>query len=71
MEIVLTKQEVSDEKKQWWKSVVEGEPEIDTELIEASKYLDESLIKKIKENKMQKAKEESEKLKENKQEEGK
>jgi hypothetical protein len=61
VEIVLAKMEVDDEKKQWWKSVIVGDPEIDTELIEASKYLDESLIKKIKENKQQKAKEESEK----------
>jgi hypothetical protein len=60
LEIVLTKIPVDDEKKQWWKSVVEGDPEIDTELIEASKFLDESLLKKIKENKQQKAQEEKE-----------
>lgn len=64
MEIVLTKIPIDDEKKCWWKSVIVGDPEIDTELIEASKYLDESLIKKIKENKAQKAKEESEKKEE-------
>jgi hypothetical protein len=50
---------VDDEKKTWWKSVIKGDPEIDTELIEASKFLDESLLKKIKENKQQKKEEES------------
>jgi len=66
MEIVLTKIPIEDEKKQWWKSVIKGDPEIDTELIEASKFLDESLLKKIKENKLQQKKEEEEKKRQSK-----
>jgi len=58
LEIVLTKIPIDDEKKCWWKSVIKGHPEIDTELIEASKFLDESLLKKIKENKKLKKEEE-------------
>jgi len=64
LEIVLAKQPTEDEKKQWWKSVIPGHPEIDTELIEASKFLDESLLKKIKANKTQKKEEEGEGIKE-------
>eukprot|EP01111_Echinosteliopsis_oligospora_P005376 TRINITY_DN1866_c0_g1_i1.p1 TRINITY_DN1866_c0_g1~~TRINITY_DN1866_c0_g1_i1.p1 ORF type:complete len:183 (-),score=50.64 TRINITY_DN1866_c0_g1_i1:82-588(-) len=51
MEITLRKVETTDEKKKWWKCVVLGDPEIDVELIEASKYLDESLLRQIKEKK--------------------
>lgn len=61
MEIILQKIPLDDEKKQWWKSVIKGHEEIDTELIEASKFLDESLLKKIKENKQQKKEEEKQK----------
>lgn len=32
----------------WWKSLVEGDPEIDLDLIEGSKYLDDSLLRKLK-----------------------
>lgn len=45
----------SVESVKWWPSVVVGEPEIDVELIEASKYLDDSLIKRIKREKAEKA----------------
>jgi hypothetical protein len=42
--------EISLQKKAegWWKSVVEGDAEIDLDLIEGSKYLDDSLLRKIK-----------------------
>lgn len=32
----------------WWKGVIQGDPEIDVKKIEGSKYLDDSLLKKIK-----------------------
>eukprot|EP01120_Amphizonella_sp_Union-15-10_P001039 TRINITY_DN1109_c0_g2_i1.p1 TRINITY_DN1109_c0_g2~~TRINITY_DN1109_c0_g2_i1.p1 ORF type:complete len:151 (-),score=38.20 TRINITY_DN1109_c0_g2_i1:62-514(-) len=42
----------------WWKCVVEGDPETDVSFIEGSKYLDDSLIRRIKNEKRQKAEEE-------------
>jgi len=49
----------------WWKCVIVGDPEIDVRDIEGSKYLDDSLLKKIKEKKEEekKKKEEEEKKK--------
>jgi len=41
-------------KPQWWKSLLIGDAEIDTDLIEGSKYLDDSLLKKVKEAKQKK-----------------
>jgi len=59
--VELTFQKVG---KDWWKSAIVGEAEIDLDLIEGSKYLDDSLLKKIKEQKQQQ-KEESKKAGEN------
>eukprot|EP00211_Chloroparvula_japonica_P009253 CAMPEP_0119132642 /NCGR_PEP_ID=MMETSP1310-20130426/11982_1 /TAXON_ID=464262 /ORGANISM="Genus nov. species nov., Strain RCC2339" /LENGTH=157 /DNA_ID=CAMNT_0007123285 /DNA_START=58 /DNA_END=531 /DNA_ORIENTATION=+ len=36
---------------QWWQSLVLGDEEIDVDLIEGSKYLDDSLLRKVKEAK--------------------
>eukprot|EP00005_Dracoamoeba_jomungandri_P013460 CAMPEP_0174275094 /NCGR_PEP_ID=MMETSP0439-20130205/59641_1 /TAXON_ID=0 /ORGANISM="Stereomyxa ramosa, Strain Chinc5" /LENGTH=166 /DNA_ID=CAMNT_0015367171 /DNA_START=8 /DNA_END=511 /DNA_ORIENTATION=+ len=48
----------------WWASVVKGDPEIDLDLIEGTKYLDDSLLRKIKEQKLEKKRqEEAERLK--------
>jgi len=55
VEIYLKKQITQDEKQKWWKSAIKGDSEIDTELIEASKYLDESLLRKMKEGKSRQA----------------
>jgi len=43
----------------WWKCIVLGEPEIDVEAIEASKYLDDSILRKIKAQKVEKAKQDA------------
>ena len=48
MEIELAKAKTS---QTWWKCFVEGGEEIDMELIEGSKYLDDSLLQKIKDRK--------------------
>ncbi len=32
----------------WWPSLIVGDAEIDVDLIEGSKYLDDSLLKKVK-----------------------
>eukprot|EP01091_Cochliopodium_minus_P008104 TRINITY_DN17_c3_g1_i1.p1 TRINITY_DN17_c3_g1~~TRINITY_DN17_c3_g1_i1.p1 ORF type:complete len:181 (+),score=50.47 TRINITY_DN17_c3_g1_i1:2-544(+) len=45
LDITLWKFDRGDES--WWPSVVEGEPEIDTELIKGSKYLDRGLLLKL------------------------
>ena len=46
LDITLWKFDRGDES--WWPSVIEGEPEIDTELIKGSKYLDRGLLLKLK-----------------------
>ena len=56
MEVTLQKTKPDE----WWKCVLEGDPEIDVDLIEGSKYLDDSLLKKVKESKLQKKREEEE-----------
>jgi hypothetical protein len=48
VEIMLQKM-----KEGWWSSLVVGDKEIDLDLIEGSKYLDDSLLKKVKEAKLQ------------------
>jgi hypothetical protein len=35
-------------KDVWWPSVIVGDKEIDVDLIEGSKYLDDSLLRKVK-----------------------
>eukprot|EP01121_Diplochlamys_sp_Union-15-3_P006128 TRINITY_DN1663_c0_g1_i1.p1 TRINITY_DN1663_c0_g1~~TRINITY_DN1663_c0_g1_i1.p1 ORF type:complete len:210 (-),score=61.58 TRINITY_DN1663_c0_g1_i1:40-594(-) len=54
-EITLVK---ASSSTKWWKSVIIGHPETDVEFIEGSKYLDASLIKRIKEERRKKAEEE-------------
>ncbi|KAL6048269.1 Nuclear migration protein nudC [Balamuthia mandrillaris] len=44
-------------KGNWWKSAIKGEAEIDTDLIEGSQYLDDSLLRKVKEQKQKKEEE--------------
>eukprot|EP01119_Soliformovum_irregulare_P003281 TRINITY_DN13649_c0_g1_i1.p1 TRINITY_DN13649_c0_g1~~TRINITY_DN13649_c0_g1_i1.p1 ORF type:complete len:161 (-),score=34.35 TRINITY_DN13649_c0_g1_i1:26-508(-) len=46
VEITLSK---SASSETWWKNVVQGDPEIDVKKIEGAKYLDDSILKKIKE----------------------
>jgi len=53
----------------WWKTVIVGDPEIDVEAIEGSKYLDDSLLKQIKDKK-DREKEEKKKEEEKKKAEG-
>ena len=48
LEIELAKAKTS---QNWWKYFIEGGEEIDMELIEGSKYLDDSLLQKIKDRK--------------------
>ena len=45
LDIMLWKFERSDD---WWPCVIDGEPEIDVELIKGSKYLDRGLLLKLK-----------------------
>eukprot|EP01103_Thecamoeba_quadrilineata_P003571 TRINITY_DN13330_c0_g1_i1.p1 TRINITY_DN13330_c0_g1~~TRINITY_DN13330_c0_g1_i1.p1 ORF type:complete len:159 (-),score=33.60 TRINITY_DN13330_c0_g1_i1:117-593(-) len=56
VDIVL--QKASKGEENWWKSAIVGEAEIDTDLIEGSKYLDDSLLRKVKEQKEAKRREE-------------
>ena len=42
----------------WWPSLIVGDAEIDVDLIEGSKYLDDSLLKKVKAAKQQRKLEE-------------
>jgi len=59
IEVTLAKDEtVHDSEKPWWGALLVGEPEIDLDLIEGSKYLDVSLLKKVKAEKMRKKQEE-------------
>lgn len=37
-----------DEPGQWWPCVIKGHKQIDVKHIEGSKYLDDSLLKKVK-----------------------
>ena len=46
-------------KDAWWPSLIVGDDEIDVDLIEGSKYLDDSLLKKVKAAKAQKKAEEA------------
>ena len=46
-------------KDAWWASLIVGDKEIDIDLIEGSKYLDDSLLKKVKAAKAQKAAQEA------------
>lgn|SRR3989338_7976196 len=48
LEIELAKAKTS---QTWWKCFIEGGEEIDMELVEGSKYLDDSLLQKIKDRK--------------------
>lgn len=45
LDLLLWKFERTDD---WWPCVIQGEPEIDTELIKGSKYLDRGLLLKLK-----------------------
>eukprot|EP00008_Paramoeba_atlantica_P013294 CAMPEP_0201481602 /NCGR_PEP_ID=MMETSP0151_2-20130828/5872_1 /ASSEMBLY_ACC=CAM_ASM_000257 /TAXON_ID=200890 /ORGANISM="Paramoeba atlantica, Strain 621/1 / CCAP 1560/9" /LENGTH=106 /DNA_ID=CAMNT_0047863889 /DNA_START=152 /DNA_END=472 /DNA_ORIENTATION=+ len=45
-------------KEVWWSALIVGDEEIDIDLIEGSKYLDDSLLKKVKAAKQQKKQEE-------------
>eukprot|EP01087_Luapelamoeba_hula_P004095 TRINITY_DN14053_c0_g1_i1.p1 TRINITY_DN14053_c0_g1~~TRINITY_DN14053_c0_g1_i1.p1 ORF type:complete len:179 (-),score=50.34 TRINITY_DN14053_c0_g1_i1:37-546(-) len=51
VEITLIKQDPPKGGDGWWASVVKGDPEIDLDLIEGSKYLDDSLLRQLKEKK--------------------
>uniref|UniRef100_A0A6B2LPJ5 CS domain-containing protein n=1 Tax=Arcella intermedia TaxID=1963864 RepID=A0A6B2LPJ5_9EUKA len=57
---VLFQKPPHTENPVWWKHIAVGEPVIDVEAIEASKYLDDSILRKIKESKKEKAKMEAE-----------
>ena len=57
LEFTLSKDAtVHDSENPWWPSFVTGEEEIDVDLIEGSKYLDVSLLKKVKAQKALKKK---------------
>ena len=62
---------VHDTENPWWASFVQEAPKIDVDLIEGSKYLDVSLLRRIKAEKAKKkaAEEEEEKKKEENKEE--
>eukprot|EP01104_Vermistella_antarctica_P002091 TRINITY_DN1224_c0_g1_i2.p1 TRINITY_DN1224_c0_g1~~TRINITY_DN1224_c0_g1_i2.p1 ORF type:complete len:139 (+),score=38.57 TRINITY_DN1224_c0_g1_i2:181-597(+) len=49
IEVTLTKV-----KSDWWASAIKGEEEIDLDLIEGAKYLDDGLLQKVKDSKVQK-----------------
>jgi len=59
LDILLAKPQHVGDKPEWWKAIVIGEPEIDVEAIEASKYLDDSILRKIKAQKVEKAKQDA------------
>lgn len=51
---------VHDAENPWWASLVQGHEKIDVDLIEGSKYLDVSLLRRIKAEKDAKKKKEAE-----------
>jgi len=64
LEFTLQKDDtVHDSEKPWWESFLNGQPKIDVDLIEGSKYLDVSLLRKVKAEKQRKKLEEDAKLK--------